>query len=123
MNVAELREAVASRGQSSMFDIRSVAQPTATPDNVHVVEPAADDTGRWIVYYIERGDWIEPEYFDDENAACEYALSIADEAVASPAPSYTPSAEADATAARLAQDDEDDLRRMLRERGIDPDAG
>jgi hypothetical protein len=119
VNVAELREAVASRGQASMFDIRSVAQPTATPDNVHVVEPVADDTGRWVVYYIERGEWIEPEYFDDENAACEYALSILDEP---PTPSYRPSAEADAVAARLAQDDEDDLRRMLRERGIDPDA-
>jgi hypothetical protein len=120
VNVAELREAVSERGQSSMFDIRSVAQPSATPDNVHVVEPVADDTGRWVVYYIERGEWIEPEYFDDENAACEYALSILNEP---PAASYTPSAEADATATRLAQGDEAELRRMLRERGIDPDAG
>ena len=118
MNVAELREAVAKRGQGSMFDIRSVAQPDATPDNVHVVEPVADETGRWVVYYIERGEWIEPEYFADENAACEYAVSILDEPAA---PSYTPSAEADAVAARLAQEDEDDLARMLRERGIEPD--
>jgi hypothetical protein len=120
VNVAELRAAVASRGQSSMFDIRSVAQPSATPDNVHVVEPVGDDTGRWVVYYIERGEWIEPEYFESENDACEYALSILNEP---PAAAYTPSAEADAAAARLAQDDQDELRRMLRERGIDPDAG
>jgi len=118
VNIAELREAVAAAGAAGDFSIRSVAQPDATPDNVHVVEPAADGSGRWVVYYSERGEHADFEYFDTEDAACEHARSMLED---EPEPSYVPSAEANEVAARIAAEVEQDRRRMLRERGIDPD--
>jgi hypothetical protein len=119
VNIADLRAAVAAQGADDQFDIRSAPDPRGAPDNVFVVEPDAEAPG-WVVYYSERGGQWGKRHFDTEDEACAYALEQA--APPSPPPTVRASdPEDDARAARIADEVEQDRRRLLREAGYDPD--
>ncbi len=76
MNTAELVYRLRELGVPDQFSVRNVAQPQMRPNDVTVVEPEAGGDG-WTVYYAERGGVFDKRHFENESAACEYALGIA----------------------------------------------
>ena len=72
MNIDELDAAIRAGGATNQYDLRTVATPESQPSDMTVLEPAADDSGQWVVYYSERGQINDPRYFDTEDEACDF---------------------------------------------------
>jgi hypothetical protein len=118
MNIDELWPLIVEAGQEHNFVLRRTAMPDHLPSAATVVEPAADDSGRWVVYFTERGDIMDPQYFPDEDAACRFAYARAT-APQTPARDLTP--EEQQQADEFADEAERERRQMLIDAGYDPD--
>lgn len=44
----------------------------ALPDNIFCAHPVADQPGRWLVFYTERGEVFDEHEFATEDAACRW---------------------------------------------------
>jgi hypothetical protein len=77
VSIDELWPLIAAAGQEHNFVLRPTAMPDHQPSDCTVLEPAADDSGRWVVYYSERGQIWDPLYFDTEDGACAFAYARA----------------------------------------------
>ena len=120
MNIDELWQQITAAGREHDYALRSVAMPEHQPSSVTVVEPAADDTGRWVMYFSERGQIIDPQYYPDEDSACQAALRRLDRP---DNPKHTLTESEQQVAAERNSEAEQLRRRMLADLGIDPDTG
>jgi hypothetical protein len=77
VNIDELWPLIVAADQDHNFVLRSTAMPDHLPSAATVVEPAADSSGRWVVYFTERGEIMNPKYFEDEAGACQFAYARA----------------------------------------------
>ena len=83
-----------------------------------VLEPAADDSGRWVVYYSERGHMNDPRYFATEDEACDFVYA---RLTAPPPVRRVLTAAEEARAAELGLEAEQRRRELVRAAGYDPD--
>jgi len=120
MNIDDLWPQIVAAGHEHDYVLRSVAMPESQPSSCTVVEPAADGSGRWVVYFSERGDIIDPRYFDDEDAACQ---AVVRELARPESPKHTLTADERKVADERNGEAEQLRRQMLADLGIDPDAG
>ncbi len=74
MNRTELDAAVTAANAWNRFDLRTVAAPQQQGSDKTVREPADDDSGRWVVYYSERGRKSPLDACPDEDSACRALL-------------------------------------------------
>jgi hypothetical protein len=119
MDIDELWDRIVAAGHEHDYALRDTAMPGHLPSAATVVEPAADGSGRWVVYFTERGTVIDPQYYPDEDAACRAVLRDL-ERVPNPV-HVADDTEREVAAAR--NDEAEQLRRqMLADMGIDPDA-
>jgi hypothetical protein len=118
MNIDELWPLIVEAGQEHNFVLRPTAMPDHLPSAATVVEPAADDSGRWVVYFTERGEIMDPQYFADEDAACQFAYS---RATAPQPPARTLTAAEREQADEFGAQAERERRQMLIDAGYDPD--
>jgi hypothetical protein len=118
VTIDELWQEIVAAGREHDYVLRDVAMPEHQPSSVTVLEPAADDSGRWVVYFSERGQILDPEYYDSEAAACD---AVHARLTRPPNPTRTLSAEEEERARQLGEEAERHRRRLLIDAGYDPD--
>ena len=119
MNIAELNAAIVAADAGNRFDIRTAVHRGGQPSDMTVLEPADDSSGRWVVYYTERGRIENPEYFDTEEAACDFVYARIAPPKRPAGPPSTP--EERKFAAEQKAKAEASGRQMLIDAGYDPD--
>ena len=119
MKFAELDAAIVAAHAENRFDLRTTAAPEHQPSDMTVLEPAADDSGRWVVYYSERGRINDPVYFDTEDEACDFVHARINPPQRPMGPPMT--AEERARGVELKREAEQRGRQRLIDAGYDPD--
>ena len=124
MKIKELDEALAAAGLDERVSIRSIAQPHLLPNDILILEPAADAPGKWVTHYTERDDTgVHHRRCDSEDAACDYVYSL----LTAPSPPRRPRHRLQHNNASSQKKHSIEIERQLRQRlidhGVDPDTG
>jgi len=119
VHVAELNAAIIAADATGRFDIRPEVHRGGQPSDMTVLEPADDGSGRWVVYYSERGRINDPVYFDTEDAACDFVYSRLIQPPPPPGPPMT--ARERARSVEALAEAKQRSRQMLIDAGYDPD--